>query len=360
MLLFSRGAVGPHLNVRILHLSIVVLLALLFFGQQPAAQSLTFDLFERYLGALREQVGIPGLAAALVQNDDIRWERGFGFADVSQSIRVVPTTAFPLNDLSQTVAAALVLQQCIDSGRAQLDDQLQRWSAGFSDRNATFRQVLSHNGPNGFSYDKNRFAGLTGAIEECAGRPYPLAMVQEVLDKFAMGDSVPGGDVDVTGAPIRLMFPTPKLITYRSILQAKAVPYRVESSRRATPSEYRVPFTNSLNGLVASVHDIARFDAALDDGALAKRRTLDEQAWQPQFGSRMGLGWFVQTVNRKRVVWHFGNAPGAYSSLLVKLPDQRMTLILLANSDGLTGPFPLAAGDIMVSPFARIFFALLG
>jgi len=72
----------------------------------------------------------------------------------------------------------------------------------------------------------------------------------------------------------------------------------------------------------------------------------------------MGLGWFVQTVNRKRVVWHFGNAPGAYSSLLIKLPDQRLTLILLANSDGLTAPFPLANGDIMVSPFARVFLGL--
>jgi CubicO group peptidase (beta-lactamase class C family) len=339
-----------------------VLLALLSFGQQPAAQSLTFDLFERYLGALREQVGIPGLAAALVRNGDILREWGFGMADVSQSIRVIPTTPFPLNELSQTVAAALVLQQCIDSGRADLDDQVQRWSPGFGDRNATFRQLLSRNGPTGYSYEDptNRFAGLRGAIEECAGRPYPVAMVQEVLDRFKMESSVPGGDVDVNGEPIRQMFGTPKLTTYRSILQAKAVPYRVDSNRRATPSEYRVPFTNSLNGLVASVVDFARFDLALDDGTLATRRLLDEQAWQRQPGSPMGLGWFVQTVNRRRVVWNFGTAPGAYSSLLIKVPEQRITLILLANSDGLTAPFPLANGDIMVSPFARIFFALLG
>jgi CubicO group peptidase (beta-lactamase class C family) len=300
------------------------------------------------------------MAAALVQNGDVTWERGLGFADISQSIRVTPTTPFPLNDLSQTVAAALVLRECIDSGRADYDDQLQRWSPTFGDRNATFRQVLSHNAASGFSYDRNRFTGLTGAIEECAGRPYPLAMVQEVLDRFRMDNSVPGGDVEVTGTPIRLLFPTPKLTTYRTILQAKAVPYRVESNRRATPSEFRVPFTNSLNGLVASVHDMARFDAALDAGDIARRRTLDLDAWQPQLGSPMGLGWFVQAVNGKRVVWHFGNAPEAYSSLVIKLPDQRMTLILLANSDGLTAPFPMASGDIRVSPFARIFFALLG
>jgi CubicO group peptidase (beta-lactamase class C family) len=335
-------------------------MGLLFLGQQPTAQGLTVALFERYLGALREQAGIPGLAAAIVQDGDILWEQSFGFANIAQSIRVVSTTPFPLQDLSQTVAAALVLQQCIDGGRAGLDDQLQRWSSGFSDRNATFRQVLSHNGQTGYSYDATRFTGLTGAIEECAGRPFPVAMVQEVLDRFKMENSVPGGDVEVNGTPIRQMFSTPKLTTYRSILQAKAVPYRVDNNRRATPSEYRVPYTNSLHGLVASVHDIVRFDLALDAGTIAARRTLENLAWQPQFGSPMGLGWFVQSVNGRRVVWHFGKATAAYSSLLIKLPDQRMTLILLANSDGLTAPFPMANGDIMVSPFARIFFALLG
>jgi hypothetical protein len=75
----------------------------------------------------------------------------------------------------------------------------------------------------------------------------------------------------------------------------------------------------------------------------------------------MGLGWFVQrTANGKRVVWHFGDEPGAASSLMIKLPDERLTLILLANSDGLSAGLPLRNGDVMVSPFAQIFFTLIG
>jgi hypothetical protein len=46
--------------------------------------------------------------------------------------------------------------------------------------------------------------------------------------------------------------------------------------------------------------------------------------------------------------------------MIIKLPDHGLTLILLANSDGLTAPFPLANGDVTVSPFAKIFFSLLG
>jgi hypothetical protein len=76
----------------------------------------------------------------------------------------------------------------------------------------------------------------------------------------------------------------------------------------------------------------------------------------------MGYGWFVQQVSGRKVVWHFGLEPNAFSSLVIKVPAEGLTLILLANSDGLTGPFrrDLESGDVTVSPFAKIFFSLLG
>ena len=58
-----------------------------------------------------------------------------------------------------------------------------------------------------------------------------------------------------------------------------------------------------------------------------------------------------------RVIWHYGQW-AQYSALYIKVPEQRLTLILLANSGGLGEAFPLAAGDVMVSPFARAFLGL--
>src|SRR5262249_12378271 len=72
----------------------------------------------------------------------------------------------------------------------------------------------------------------------------------------------------------------------------------------------------------------------------------------------MGLGWFVQYYKGERVVWHFGNVPNAYSSLILKLPARNMTFILLANSDGLSSPFDLAQGDVTRSLFASLFLKL--
>ena len=65
-------------------------------------------------------------------------------------------------------------------------------------------------------------------------------------------------------------------------------------------------------------------------GWTAATSSLDETlaaAWHPAadrngIPSPMGLGWFVQNYRNERVVWHFGFVPNAYSSLILKLPDE--------------------------------------
>ena len=49
----------------------------------------------------------------------------------------------------------------------------------------------------------------------------------------------------------------------------------------------------------------------------------------------------------------------ASSALVLTLPARGITLILVANSDGLAKPASLAAGDVTVSPFARVFLGLV-
>ncbi len=50
--------------------------------------------------------------------------------------------------------------------------------------------------------------------------------------------------------------------------------------------------------------------------------------------------------------------PDGYSALMLKVPTRRLTLILLANSDGLTAPFSLQNGDVTSSLFVQPFLKL--
>ena len=47
----------------------------------------------------------------------------------------------------------------------------------------------------------------------------------------------------------------------------------------------------------------------------------------------------------------------ASSALVMTLPARKLTLVLMANSDRLVKPFSLAAGDVQVSPFGKLFLS---
>src|SRR5712671_6299080 len=102
-------------------------------GQHSSAQSLTFSLLERYLESLRTQAGIPGMSAAVVQNGHVAWDAGFGMQNVEHAIRATPDTPYPIADLSQTFAAALLLRQCVDEGSLEMSDRMLRWISQYPD-----------------------------------------------------------------------------------------------------------------------------------------------------------------------------------------------------------------------------------
>ena len=336
---------------------LVVLLAFLSAEQGVRAQSLAYGLFERYLDPLRTQAGIPGLAAAIVQNGRVVWEREFGTADVERSIAVRPDTPFFIADMSQMFGATL-LMQCVERGELTLDDRLNRWTSVLPESGATVRQALTHTTTGAYVYDPRRFAALTDAIEAYNDEPYRLTVTRSILGRLAMTSSAPGHDLEQPSAAVRELFEPGEIARFQDVMRRMALPYRVDGRGRATRTEFPVHPIDASTGIVSTIGDLARFDAALDDGVLLGREHLAYMRTGAQPGTPTGLGWYVQAYNGERLVWHFGLVPGAYSSLFLKVPSRNLTLILLANSDGLSGPFALERGDVTTSIFAKLFLSL--
>ena len=320
--------------------------------------------FESYLESLRAQAGIPGMSAALVQDGQIVWERGFGFQNVDARIRATPDTPYPIADISQTLASVLVLQ-CAEERQLGIDDPIRRYGGGVPEQAATVRQVLSHTSAGAgevFRYEPERYAQLTPVIESCVPQPYRKTVAVNVLERLAMKDSVPGRDLVDPNVLTERLFSNDVLERYHKVLERVALPYKVDKRGRATRTELSPEGINAATGLVTTVRDFARFDAAIDEAVLLRAETL-AAAWSPdttdlQTVLPTGLGWFVQTYRGEPVVWHFGVIANGYSSLVVKLPSRHTTFILFANSDGLSSPFQLDAGDVTRSLFATLFLRL--
>jgi CubicO group peptidase (beta-lactamase class C family) len=136
----------------------------------------------------------------------------------------------------------------------------------------------------------------------------------------------------------------------------------VDARGRATASSYVAATLTPASGMISTVADLERFDLALKKGVVMRQdwRTL---AWTPPVGANgqplpHAYGWFAQTYNGYPIVWQFGVSDNASSSMMITVPSKGLTLILLANSSGLARPFDLSAGDVTVSPFARLFLSI--
>src|SRR5687768_11782307 len=330
-------------------------------GQSPDLDR-RIALFARYLDPLRTQLDIPGLSAAIVSAGRIVWESGFGYADVERRIPATADTPYRVASITKTFTSTLLLQ-CVERGTLNLDQPVRLYGATVPDPAATVRQVLAMASemPAGarYLYDGDRFSALTPVVEACTRTSFRQALRAEILDRAAMSDSVPGQDFEAPSPQLAAAFDDATLARYRNVIARLAKPY-TSNGGQATLAEYPPRGINAAAGLISTVRDLARYNAAIDREILLRRDT-QVVAWTPFAlsggqASPYGLGWFTQTTDAGRTVWHYGLWP-TFSSLLLKVPARDVTLILLANSDGLSARFPLANGDVMVSPFARAFIA---
>ena len=342
-----------------IRIALTVLLASAVFGQQTdAQQSLTESLFARYLEALREEAAIPGMSGLVLQQGNIVWERNFGRQDLESGLAPRADTPYLIGGMSQIVGSTLLLRACVDEQARDLHEHVADWIPGFSDSDSTLLHLLAHAQPNGeYRYDSGRFSMLTPITERCADVPYQR-LLGDGFSFLSMTASVPGTALATPNSDDIAMFGTATLERYRSVLSRLATPYSVDTTGRATRREVVRQRVNAWTGVVTSAYDLALFDRAFDTSLLLEARTRQAALSKPAGHLPTGLGWFVQTYNGQQVAWQFGIVPGAYSSLIVKVPAKQLTFILLANSDGLSAPFALENGDVTASLFARTFLLL--
>ena len=337
---------------------------------KPSALPPTRDQFlatlSAYLDAVRIQAGIPGMAAAIVGDTDLIWAQPFGQRDIASAETLRADAPFHFNGLTQLVTTAMLLQ-CADQGTLTLDTPIGRYAPSTAYASSTIAQILTHTsgtaGNLGYAFNGERLELLKFPIETCSGMTFRQAFTK-TLQRLGMMDSVPGPDAPFPELPNADVASPADAARYRQILFRLPTPYAVSATNVASVTSYSTTTLGAAYGLVSTVYDFAKFDVALRNGQLGIRPETLLRAWSNPVNAAgaalpHGMGWFVQSYNGEPVVWQFGIQPAISSSLLITLPARNITLLLLANSDGLAKPVTLLAGDVTVSPFARVFLGLV-
>ena len=319
--------------------------------------------------SFRTAAHIPGLAMAVLRDTTVLLAQGFGFADLEQQRAVTPDTPFDIASVSKPVSAVVALQ-LVEAGLLDLDRPMQRYrdfpefctgarSGGgifFTDFDCigdrlTMRHVLAMqaNGTAGsrFLYNPPSFSWASRPMAQVAGVTFSDLVDSLVFRRAGMRGAA------------RINRNRPLLPSIAAVL---ARPYTIDSAGRAVAASPPPPQGDgAAGGVIASVADLIRFDIALMSGRLISERSR-AMMWTPgrsREGALLpyGLGWFTGEAGGTRVVWHTGLWDGRYSALYVKVPERRLTMLLLANSEGLQWPARLNEAAIERSPYARAFFA---
>ena len=341
-------------------LSVIALAGLLACDDNPTAPQTIevvptpgLDGFPAGLDALRVQLRIPGMSAAIAKDGVIVWATGFGHATVETGWAATSKTPFHLASLTKPFAAT-ILMQLVEEGLVALDSPVSDYGVIFpGSSDVTVRHLLTHTSEgvpgSSYRYNGNRYANLDQVILSASGRSFGGLLVERILEPLDLNDTAPNplqpAEFSLTGLS-RDTFMTRMAAGYEVVgggVQAKKHP----------------EYFGSAAGLVASAEDVARFSLAIDAGQF-----LTNDTWADVFTPASsnsgeilpyGLGWFIQEYEGALLQWHYGYWT-TNSSLIVRAPEKDLTFVVLANTQTLSSPYGLGAdNNVMRSAVAGLF-----
>jgi CubicO group peptidase (beta-lactamase class C family) len=309
--------------------------------------------FEQSLEQLRASSHIAGMTAVISKGQQVAWVKGYGQADIATQRLSADTTVYHLASLTKPFAATVLLQ-LVEEGKVSLDDPISMYGINLASPVGTVirvRHLLSHTseGTPGthYSYNGDRFSLLDAVIEQGAGKSLAAALQERIISPLALHRTAPN--------PQSSSFSASGLD--KATFEANMARGYTPSGTAYNPTLYPPSFSSAA-GLTASALDVAAFSMAMDRDALLKPATK-ALAYTPVVSPSgadfpYALGWFSTEYRGVRVIWHYGWWT-ANSSLIIKVPDRGLTFVVLANTDGLSSPYPLALGKLETSPWARLF-----
>src|SRR5687768_2403493 len=144
---------------------------------------------------------------------------------------------------------------------------------------------------------------------------------------------------------------------FDTVAKTLAQPYALDRQFNFTKITYPQGFSTSA-GLMSTVLDMAKYDIAIDQNKFLTKET-QQLAFTPTVSTRgeslpYGLGWFTTNYRGTKLLWHYGYWTGN-SSFILKVPEQNITFIIMANSDNLSRPTDLGSGNALSSPVGMAF-----
>jgi CubicO group peptidase (beta-lactamase class C family) len=335
---------------------VILLLTTLVLAVETAAPPLSN---ESAVDAIFKDVihpGQPGAAVLVAKDGKILFEKAYGLADVEHTIPVSLETKFNIASITKPFTAAAILK-LQEEGRLSLDDPLSKYIPDYPRGNEIkIRHLLTHT--SGIPEKLGGQATLATAFFP-ASQPYLIA-----LFKYQPLDFDPGSQYAYSNSGYYLLGYIIEKVTGKSYVEylrsAFFKPLGMEHTGSYVPGESgkAMPYwyaNGTLDGLQkaregarggantvldSTVEDLYRWSEAYMNARILSPASV-QAAWTPSIQGNTatsyeriagyGYGWSIGRLRGVRQISHTG-ASGGYCSSLNIYPDERLTVVILANS----------------------------
>ncbi|WP_020481709.1 serine hydrolase domain-containing protein [Methylomonas sp. MK1] len=301
---------------------------------------------------------VEGLSIAVVDDQQVVWSQGFGYADQARQIAATPETVYRVGSVSKLFTDTLVMQLA-EQGKLDIDQPLQTYLPNFAIKSRfpdagpiTARNVMTHH--SGLPGDRGNgmwtktpapFSQLVGKLkDEYVAYPPNRIWAYSNLGITLLGamlERLTGQDFS-SYADWQLLKPLGMTNAAFSLgIEGELASKAYKNDHEQTEVALR---DMPAGGLNANVLDLSRFIAmVLADGKtngrlILKPETLHEMLRQQNqdvaldVGTKTGLGWFLTSKPGIGEVAAHGGATLFHRSLLTVAPEHKLGVVLLANS----------------------------
>ena len=303
---------------------------------------------------------ITGLSIALIDDQDIVWQQGFGFADLENQVKATPQTVYRAGSISKlfTTMAALKLS---GQGKFDIDRPLANYLPEFSIKSRftstdeiTSRTIMTHH------------SGLPGNWLKGMWATNPISfsqVVSEIQDEYTayppnkifsysnLGFTLLGNAIQRTAEQDFADYIEQTLLTplgmdasnFADRLSGKSASKSYVNHTQITEIPLRdIP----AGGLNTTVTDLARLAMMINNqGVISDNQVLSQKTLSAMFAEqnnhmpldldlRIGLGWFIdnKSLSEIETVYGHGGATIAHRASFMVAPDSRLGVVVLANS----------------------------
>lgn len=315
---------------------------------------------ERYVSWLIErdmaESEITGYSIALIDDQKVVWQKGFGYIDLENKIPATPESVFRAGSIAKVFTTAATMQLA-EQGKINIDQPLNKALPAFSIKSrfpdaapVTPRNVMTHHSGLPSNYMRDLFvrnpppydAVLDGIKNEYLSTP-----PNTVFSYSNLGMSLLGATVEKNSGLAFADYMDQHFFKPLGMTQTRfASPALTKAYDQNKPTEVFTLRDMPAAGLLSNVVDLTQFvKMQFANGKYGQQQILAPATIQEMvrvqnagfpltFDAYVGLGWIlngVEVPGGGTVASHGGSLPDSHSMMAI-LPEHKLGVVILSNS----------------------------